>query len=79
LSESSFKIPEVDIYYMYDPFIGATYQLILKQLVQISKNRPISIATKGHAKDWLQTIAIENNWPPPRSFDYGNLNIFTSC
>lgn len=78
LSDSNFKLPVADIYYMYDPFSADTYKFILNQMLPISKDHPIMIATKGNAKDWLHEIAAQNKWRPAQSFDYGNLNLFCS-
>lgn len=78
LSAKKFQIPEADIYYLYDPFSEDTYKHVLSQLINISRHKKISIATKGNARGWLMTIAKNENWPAPREFDNGNLCIFDS-
>ncbi len=78
LSLKDFEIPEADIYYLYDPFSEETYKHVLSQLINISRHKKISIATKGNARSWLMTIAKNENWPTPRQFDDGNLCLFES-
>ncbi len=78
LSLASFDIPEADIYYLYDPFTEETYHYVLKQIVEMSKKKKITVVTKGNANTWLTEIANENQWPAPLIIDEGNLCIFRS-
>jgi len=78
LSLESFAIPDADVYYLYDPFTKETYLHVLRQIVEISQHKKITIVTKGNARNWLTDIGNENNWPLPQSFDHGNLCIFRS-
>jgi len=78
LSLKSFKIPEADIYYLYDPFTKETYVHVLNQLIAMSKNRVVTIVTKGNGRSWLIEISKENSWPDPIIIDEGNLCIFKS-
>lgn len=78
LSLQAFQIPEADIYYMYDPFSEETYGHVISQLVQMSRHRKITIATKGNAKAWLVETARREGWPEAEEFDSGNLCIFSS-
>lgn len=79
LSEQSFRIPDAEIYYMFDPFTRETYLHVLAQLVEVSRRQRIVIVTKGNARHWLQEIAATEGWPAGRSFDGGNLGIFCSA
>ena len=79
LSLNSFKIPDADVYYLYDPFTKDTYESVLKQIVEISKRKKITVVTKGNASNWLNEIANDNNWSKPVYIDDGNLCIFKSC
>lgn len=76
LSLESFKIPDADIFYLYDPFTVETYQYVLSQLVALSEIKRISIVTKGNARSWLSDIAIKHGWESPIAIDEGNLCIF---
>jgi hypothetical protein len=76
LSLESFDIPDADVYYLYDPFTKETYQYVLRQIVEISKRKDITIVTKGNARSWLVDLSIENSWPTPTYIDEGNLCIF---
>lgn len=78
LAKKDFKIPDAEIYYLYDPFSKETYQHVLEQLVTISRRMPIKIATKGNARQWLLEIAREQNWSDPLEFDDTNLCLFSS-
>mgnify|MGYP000035322601 CR=1 FL=1 len=78
LSLSTFKIPEADIYYLYDPFTKETYQYVLKQIVEVSKSRDVTIITKGNARSWLLDISKAHGWQSPIFIDEGNLCIFKS-
>lgn len=76
LSVESFKIPKADVYYLYDPFTKETYDYVLEQIVQVSKDQPVTIVTKGNARGWLLDIASEHGWPKPTYLDEKNLCIF---
>jgi hypothetical protein len=78
LSLHSFRIPEADVYYLYDPFSEETYHYVLDQLVCISERRPVTIITKGNARDWLLKVANKQGWPPPTMVDEGNLCLFNT-
>jgi hypothetical protein len=79
LSLKDFKIPEAEIYYMYDPFSADTYGHVLSQLVEISKSKKIVIVTKGNARSWLLEIARREGWSAPQEFDSGNLCMFVTA
>lgn len=76
LSLKDFHIPEAEVYYMYDPFSQETYGHVLSQLVEISREKGITIVTKGNARGWLMDVAHQEKWPPPQEFDDGNLCLF---
>ncbi len=76
LSKPDFKIPDAEVYYLYDPFSEETYLYILSQLVDISHRQKITIVTKGNARAKLLEIAAQENWPPHLEFDSGNLCLF---
>lgn len=76
LSLKAFQIPEADIYYMYDPFSEDTYGHVLAQLVELSRHRKITIATKGNARGWLAETARREGWSEAEEFDSGNLCLF---
>ncbi len=78
LSLQSFKIPDADFYYLYDPFSKETYYYVLKQIVEVSKRRDVTVVTKGNARNWLVDISNENSWRAPVIIDNGNLCIFRS-
>lgn len=78
LSDKNFRIPEADIYYMYDPFSVETYSHVLSQLVEIGRRRKITIATKGNARDWLLDIVRREGWIQLQELDGGNLCLFSS-
>ncbi|MFG1492330.1 methyltransferase domain-containing protein [Halobacteriovorax sp. ZH4_bin.1] len=78
LSLKSFSIPIADIYYLYDPFSKETYEYVLKQILEISRQQEVTIVTKGNANIWLNILADENGWPSPTIVDEGNLCIFKS-
>lgn len=78
LSLESFKIPDGDVYYLYDPFTKETYQSVLKQIVEVSRRRKITVVTKGNARSRLMEISEKNSWREPEIIDYGNLCIFES-
>lgn len=79
LSDLKFQLPDADIYYLYDPFHAATYQQLILQIEAVSKKRPVVVATKGNAKDWMAPMAQANGWLPTRVLDHGNLNLFQSA
>lgn len=60
LSALDFKVPDADIYYMYDPFTKETYQYVLDQLQIIGQRKSITIATKGNARDWMGEFSNRN-------------------
>lgn len=76
LSSPDFKIPDAEVYYLYDPFNDETYSYVLNQLVEISSQHKITIVTKGNARGRLLPIAEKESWPAPREFDNGNLCLF---
>jgi len=76
LSSQEFKIPEAEIYYLFDPFSEETYLHVLDQLVHYSRNRKITVVTKGNARSWLMEIANKEGWAAPVDFDNTNLSLF---
>ncbi len=78
LSQESFSIPDADVYYLYDPFTKETYRYILKQIVEVSKRKKITVVTKGNGRSWLTDISNKNSWSAPVYVDEGNLCIFRS-
>lgn len=78
LAALDFKVPEADIYYMYDPFTKETYQYVLDQLQVIGQRRSITIATKGNARDWMSEFANRAGWLPVQEMDGGNLCLYRS-
>lgn len=78
LSSEEFKIPDAEIYYLYDPFSEKTYKYVLDQLILLSRRQKIAIATKGNAKGWLMDICTHEGWATPKEFDSGNLCLFES-
>lgn len=78
LSEKNFRIPDADVYYMFDPFSKDTYQHVLNQLVEVSRRQRIVVVTKGNARLWLKEIAEREGWLPGQEFDGGNLSLFRS-
>jgi len=78
LADLNFKVPEADIYYMYDPFTKETYKYVLDQLQEIGQRRPIAIATKGNARDWMDEFSNRNGWLPVQNLDSGNLCLYRS-
>lgn len=78
LSEKAFKIPEAEVYYMFDPFSQETYQHVLNQLVEVARKQRIVVVTKGNARHWLKEIAQKEGWLPAQEFDGGNLGVFRS-
>lgn len=79
LSLKDFKIPEAEVYYLYDPFNAETYGHVLSQLVALSRAKEIVVITKGNARGWLEDIARNEGWKQPQEFDGSNLCVFHSC
>lgn len=78
LADQSFEIPEADVFYFYDPFTDETYKYLVKQIINISKKKKVSIITKGNARFWIEEIASQYEWPKPKYLDHNNLVIFNS-
>jgi hypothetical protein len=78
LASLDFKVPEADIYYMYDPFTKETYKYVLDQLQEIGRHRKIIIATKGNARDWMDEFSNRAGWLPVQEMDGGNLCLYRS-
>lgn len=78
LSLKSFRIPEAEVYYLYDPFSEDTYKYIVSQLVDLSRKRPVVIVTKGNARQWLIELACREGWQAAEEYDNGHLCIFRS-
>lgn len=78
LSLDSFKIPDADYFYLYDPFSEETYKYILDQIIEVSMRKKVTIVTKGNARGWLMDIAKKYSWPKPIHIDESNLCIFSS-
>lgn len=79
LSLPSFRIPDADVYYLFDPFTEETYRHVLAQIVEVSRRKNITIVTKGNARSWLFDIGMKNSWPNPILLDRGNLCLFNSA
>lgn len=78
LSSKDFKIPEAEVYYLYDPFSAETYGHVLDQLTTLSREKKIIIVTKGNARGWLMDIVRQEGWISPQEFDGSNLCVFKS-
>jgi hypothetical protein len=78
LSIAEFAIPEADVYYMYDPFTGETYNHVFGQLEKISREKSITIVTKGNAGAWMKRVTLDLDWAPPLYLDDGTVSIFKS-
>lgn len=78
LAASDFKIPVADVYYIYDSFSEATYKTVISQLVDIGRQRKITVVTKGNARQQLEAPDQKSNWSSPQQFDNGNLCFFRS-
>jgi tRNA G46 methylase TrmB len=78
LAALDFKVPEADIYYMYDPFTKETYKYVLDQLHEIGQRRAITIATKGNAREWMDEFSNRSSWLPVQEMDGGNLCLYRS-
>lgn len=73
LSDSRFRIPTAQVYYMYDPFSQVTYRRILKDLIEIGRSREIVVVTKGDAGAWLTEAVTGEGWSSPQILDNGNM------
>lgn len=78
LSAADFKIPEADVYYLYDPFNADTYTHILEQLNVIGKHRKITVITKGDARQHFLSLTQRGQWLPPQIFEYADFCVFRS-
>ena len=78
LSARDFKIPEADVYYMYDPFSRDTYGYVLDQLLELGDLSPITIITKGRANTWVEDAVRHRGWLIDASCDDGLLLLFRS-
>lgn len=78
LSLQSFKIPQADIYYLYDPFTEDTYRYVLDQILELAKKQSITVVSKGNSGIKFLEMAADNECPSPVILDDGNLTIFRS-
>jgi hypothetical protein len=78
LSDRSFRIPEADVYYMYDPFSQETYRYVFEQLREIGRRKPITVATKGRANDWFKNAIEGDLWSLDVTQDEGTMSLFRS-
>lgn len=78
LAAIDFKVPEADIYYMYDPFTKETYNYVLDQLQEIGRHHKIIIATKGNAREWMDEFSNRAGWLPVQELDGWNLCLYRS-
>lgn len=78
LSQPDFKIPEAEVYYLFDPFTAETYSHVIAQLNQIAAQRKIMIVTKGNAREQFMTVNEKKNWSAPQVLNYGNFCLFRS-
>lgn len=78
LSDPSFKIPAADAYYLYDPFTACTYQYVFARLLELSRERKISVIAKDGARRKFQGWMNESDWYPPESLDEGTIHLFRS-
>jgi hypothetical protein len=78
LSDRNFRIPEADVYYMYDPFSQETYQYVFEQLREIGKRKSITVATKGRANDWFRDAVAGESWSLDATQDEGTMSLFRS-
>ena len=78
LSAVDFKIPEAEVYYMFDPFTAETYSHVIAQLNAIATQKKFMIVTKGNAREQFMTVAEKKNWSAPQVFTYGNFCLFRS-
>lgn len=78
LARADFRIPEADIYYMYDPFSRETYGTVLNQLIAIGKRFPVTIITKGRANTWVREALELQKWSIDDTCDSGTVCLFRS-
>lgn len=78
LAATDFKLPVVDIYYMYDPFRPETYGLVLRELIEIGRTRSITIITKGRANTWAADALEAAGWKFEPLTDLGAIVTFRS-
>lgn len=74
LSDVNFKIPEAEIYYIFDSFTDASYSFIMDQLNVMTQSKKMVVVTKGNAKLWMNS----KYWHEPQIFNDGNLCFFRS-
>lgn len=78
LSSSAFKIPDAEVYYLFDPFTQETYTHVIAQLNQVAAQRKIMIVTKGDAKEQFTAVHEKKNWSAPQVLNYANFCLFRS-
>jgi hypothetical protein len=78
LASKDFKIPDAEIYYLYDSFSAETYAHVLTQLIEISLRQQIIVATSGNARGWLTDIAKKEGWAEAEEFLDRNFCLFRS-
>jgi SAM-dependent methyltransferase len=78
LARHDFKIPEADVYYLYDPFSRETYGSVLNQLIEIGERVPITIITKGRANSWVREALENRGWSIDETCDSGTVCLFRS-
>jgi hypothetical protein len=78
LSDLSFRVPEADAYYLYDPFNAKTYERVVGQIEAWGHERSVQVVTKGHARDRLVPLTKSAGWSLKAEFDGGNLCLFGS-
>lgn len=77
LSCTYFKLPWAHVYYMYDPFTRETYQRVIDQLCENSKQGAFKIITKGAATEAIQSSKTKFAGVfRQEKFDQGNLCLF---
>jgi hypothetical protein len=77
LSLAEFKIPEADIYYMYDPFMPETFDKLFAELNEIGKHREIKVVITGKAVVEASEALRRPLWSQTR-FEAGRFHVFTS-
>lgn len=78
LSSPEFKIPDAEVYYLFDPFTQETYTHVIAQLNQVAAQRKIMIVTKGNAREQFTAINEKKNWSAPQVLNYANFCLFRS-
>ena len=78
LSSPEFKIPEAEVYYLFDPFTTETYKHVVSQLNEMASKRKIMIVTKGNAREQFMTGDDKKFWSAPQILNYGNFCLFRS-